>query len=170
VLGADGDPLPPGETGELAVAGPTVTPGYVSADETADRFCEHGLLTGDRGRLDDDGFLHVGGRTGDEVVTGGENVHPGEVADALRDHPDVRDVAVVGVPDDEWGERVGALVVPAEDASPGDLSVDALRSFCEGRLAGYKHPRVVAVVDSLPRTPSGTVDREAAIDALGGDT
>jgi len=171
VLDADGDPLPAGETGELAVSGPTVTPGYVSADEkTADRFCEHGLRTGDRGRLDDDGFLHVGGRAGDEVVTGGENVHPGEVAAVLRDHPGVRAVAVVGVPDDEWGERVGALVVPAEDASTEDLSVDALRSFCEGRLAGYKHPRTVAVVDSLPRTPSETVDREAAIGALGGDT
>ncbi|MDH5021349.1 class I adenylate-forming enzyme family protein [Halobacterium rubrum] len=170
VLDDDGDPLPAGETGDLAVSGPTVTPGYVSADETAARFCEHGLRTGDRGRVDGDGFLSVGGRASDEIVTGGENVHPGEVADVLRDHPGVRDVAVVGVPDDDWGERVGALVVPIEDASTADVSVDALRAFCEDRLAGYKHPRTVAVVDALPRTPSGTVDREAAIEALGDDT
>ncbi|SEV91433.1 class I adenylate-forming enzyme family protein [Halobacterium jilantaiense] len=169
-LDEDGEPVEPGETGALAVSGPTVTPGYVSADATTDRFCEYGLLTGDRGWLDDEGFLHVGGRQSDQIVTGGENVHPAEVADVLRDHPDVGDVAVVGVPDDEWGETVGALVVPAPESGRAALSVDALRSVCEGRLAGYKHPRVVAVVDELPRTPSGTVDRAAARDCLVGDT
>jgi O-succinylbenzoic acid--CoA ligase len=170
VLGDDGDPLPAGETGELAVAGPTVTPGYVSADATADRFCEYGLLTGDRGWLDDDGFLHVGGRQSDQIVTGGENVHPAEVADVLGEHPAVADVAVVGVPDDEWGETVGALVVPAAEHADGGLSTAELRSFCEGRLADYKHPRVVAVVEEFPRTASGTVDRAAAREYLGGDT
>lgn len=170
VLGDDGEPVPAGTTGELAVAGPTVTPGYVSADATADRFCEHGLLTGDRGWVDDAGFLHVGGRQSDQVVTGGENVHPSEVADVLREHPAVGEVAVVGVPDDEWGETVGALVVAAPGHAASDLSTDALRSFCAGRLADYKHPRVVAVVDGLPRTPSGTVDRDAARERLGGDT
>jgi len=170
VLDEDGEPVPAGVTGELAVSGPTVTPGYVSADATADRFCEYGLLTGDRGWLDDDGFLHVGGRQSDQIVTGGENVHPAEVADVLREHPAVADVAVVGVPDDEWGETVGALVVTDPEHSKSGVSTSDLRSFCEGRLAGYKHPRVVAVVDEMPRTPSGTVDREAARDHLGGDT
>jgi len=170
VLDGDGEPDPTGETGELAVSGPTVTPGYVSTDATADRFCEYGLLTGDRGWVDDDGFLHVGGRQSDQIVTGGENVHPAEVADVLREHPGVGDVAVVGVPDDEWGETVGALVVPAPESDRAALSVDGLRSVCEGRLADYKHPRVVAVVDELPRTPSGTVDRAAARDCLVGDT
>jgi|AntRauMinimDraft_4_1070384.scaffolds.fasta_scaffold00208_2 O-succinylbenzoic acid--CoA ligase len=170
VLDEGGEPVPAGETGELAVSGPTVTPGYVSADATADRFCEYGLLTGDRGWLDDDGFLHVGGRQSDQIVTGGENVHPAEVADVLRDHPVVADVAVVGLPDDEWGETVGALVVVDSEHSTGEVSTGDLRTFCEGRLAGYKHPRVVAAVDELPRTPSGTVDREAARERLGGDT
>jgi O-succinylbenzoic acid--CoA ligase len=165
VVDADRDPLPPGEHGELAVAGPTVTPGYVSAADTSARFCEHGLLTGDRGYVDDDGFLHVQGRQSDRIVTGGENVHPEEVAGVLRDHPGVEVVAVVGVPDDEYGERVGALLV-ADRA----LSVENLREFCEDRLAPYKHPRVVRVVEELPRTASGTVDREAAVSLLAADT
>ena len=170
VLDEDVEPVSAGETGELAVSGPTVTPGYVSADATADRFCAYGLLTGDRGWLDDDGYLHVGGRQSDQIVTGGENVHPSEVADVLREQPAIGDVAVVGVPDDEWGEVVGALVVPVPEHSKDGVSVGDLRSFCDGRLAGYKHPRVVAVVDDLPRTPSGTVDREAAKEHLVGDT
>jgi O-succinylbenzoic acid--CoA ligase len=170
VLDEDDEPVSTGETGELAVSGPTVTPGYVSTDATDNRFCEFGLLTGDRGWLDGDGFLHVGGRQSDQIVTGGENVHPTEVAGVLREHPVVADVAVVGVPNDEWGETVGALVVLDPENAQDGLSVDDLRSFCEERLAGYKHPRVVAVVDELPRTPSGTVDREAAQKQLGGDT
>jgi O-succinylbenzoic acid--CoA ligase len=170
VLDDDGNPLPAGEPGELAVAGPTVTPGYVSGDATTDQFGEHGLRTGDRGWLDEDGFLHVGGRQTDQIVTGGENVHPSEVADVLRDHPGVAAVAVVGVPDDEWGERVGALVVPVDDHAAAVPDAADLRTVCEGQLAGYKHPRVVAVVDDLPRTPSGTVDRETARECLVAET
>ncbi|MCD2199433.1 o-succinylbenzoate--CoA ligase [Halobacterium sp. KA-4] len=157
VVGEDGEVLPVGETGELVVSGPTVTPGYLSADANSERFCEHGLRTGDFGFVDGDGFLHVGGRQTDQIVTGGENVHPEEVAAVLRDHPDVANVAVVGVPDDEWGERVAALVVPGDDG----VTDAGLREFCEDRLAGYKHPRTIAFAEAVPRTASGTVDREA---------
>jgi len=160
VVGDDSEPLPAGETGELVVSGPTVTPGYLSADANRERFCEHGLRTGDFGFVDPSGFLHVGGRQADQIVTGGENVHPEEVADVLRDHPGVADAAVVGLPDEEWGERVAALAVRANDASE-PVTAEGLRAFCEDRLAGYKHPRTVAFTDELPRTASGTVDREA---------
>jgi O-succinylbenzoic acid--CoA ligase len=157
VVGDDGKVLPTGETGELVVSGPTVTPGYLSADANSERFCEHGLRTGDFGFVDAEGFLHIGGRQIDQIVTGGENVHPEEVAAVLRNHPDVADVAVVGVPDEEWGERVAALVVPGDEG----VTSDDLRAFCEERLAGYKHPRTIAFAEEVPRTMSGTVDREA---------
>jgi O-succinylbenzoic acid--CoA ligase len=164
IVDDDGDPVPTGVTGKIVVSGPTVTPGYLAGDATGERFGPHGLRTGDHGHLDDDGFLYVGGRQADQIVTGGENVHPEEVAGVVRSHPGVADVAVVGVPDAEWGERVGALVVPADDA--GDLSEADLRAFCDDRLAGYKHPRTIRFVADLPRTPSGTVDRAAAVARL----
>jgi O-succinylbenzoic acid--CoA ligase len=163
-----GSPELPGEEGEIVVSGPTVTPGYLDEELTAERRCEYGLRTGDRGRIDTDGFLYVGGRQADQLITGGENVHPEEVADALREHPGIEEVAVVGVPSDEWGERVGALVVPTDERSD-DLNGDEVRSFCDGRLAGYKHPRVVTVADELPRTASGTVARRDVIDVLAGE-
>jgi len=157
VVGSDGEPLPPGESGELVVAGPTVTDGYYDRPAaTADAFGEYGFHTGDVGHQDDAGRLWVQNRLDDRIVTGGENVDPGEVVEALRAHPDVREVAVVGLPDDEWGERVAALVV-----ADGDVTASSLRTFCDGRLAGFKRPRTVEFAASLPRTASGTVDRDA---------
>jgi O-succinylbenzoic acid--CoA ligase len=163
VIADDGTPLSPGETGELVVAGPTVTPGYYDdepATETA--FCEHGLRTGDVGRRDESGRLWVLNRKGETIITGGENVQPGEVASVLRDHRDVREVAVVGVPDDEWGERVGALIVPRSES----LTVEDVEAHCEASLAGFKRPRLIAFAEELPRTPSGTVKRDAVRDVL----
>jgi o-succinylbenzoate---CoA ligase len=121
-------------------------------------FGERGLHTGDVGYADEDGRLWVLNRRSDRIVTGGENVDPGEVVGVLRSNRAVADAAVVGLDDREWGERVGALVVPATDF---DLDLDVVSS-CDGRLAGFKRPKTIAVVDSLPRTASGTVDREAA--------
>jgi O-succinylbenzoic acid--CoA ligase len=162
VLGEDGDPLPRGEVGELAVAGPTVTPGYLDEAVTAEAFGPHGLRTGDVGYRDAAGRLWVLNRRSDRIVTGGENVDPGTVTDVLREHPGVVEAAVIGLPDEEFGERVGALVVPA-DGNPS-LTPAALADFCEGRLAGFERPRTVALVEALPRTASGTVDRERAQD------
>ena len=153
----DGDERPPGETGELVVSGPTVSPGYLDAEATAAAFGDDGLRTGDVGYRED-GLFWIVGRTDDLIVTGGENVAPAEVVGVLRDHPDVADAAVVGVPDEEWGERVAALVVPREGADP---AVSALDEHCRARLAGYKVPRTIHVADAIPRTDSGTVDREA---------
>jgi len=151
---ADGAPVAPGERGELVVSGPTVTPGYLDDAATEAAVSEHGFHTGDLGYRDEDGRLWVVGRADDRIVTGGENVAAETVAAAIRDCPGVADAAVVGLPDEEWGQRVAALVVGATDAA-------AVRDHCRDELAPYEVPKTVRVVESLPRTPSGTVDREA---------
>jgi O-succinylbenzoic acid--CoA ligase len=163
VVDEAGDPVPPGESGEIVVTGPTVTPGYLDPEVTEDAFGPDGLHTGDVGSLDEDGRLWVHNRKDDRIVTGGENVDPGEVVAVLRDHPEVREAVVVGIEDSEWGERVAALVVPTTGAS---LSADELESFCRERLAGFKLPRTIAFADELPRTASGTVDRQRVRDRL----
>ncbi|QIB78464.1 o-succinylbenzoate--CoA ligase [Haloferax volcanii] len=165
VVDEGGTPVEPGTPGELVVSGPTVSPGYYRNPEaTADAFSDAGLRTGDIGYRDDDGLLYVLNRKDDRIITGGENVDPGEVAAVLRDHPDVDDATVLGVPDAEWGERVAALVVPADPENPPDD--EDLDDFCRERLAGFKCPRLVATADELPRTVSGTVDREAVRERL----
>ncbi|MFB6157649.1 MAG: AMP-binding protein [Haloferacaceae archaeon] len=165
VVDEAGEELPPGEPGELVVAGPTVSPGYYGMPEaTADAFAADGLRTGDVGVVDERGSVRVLNRVDDRILTGGENVDPGEVVAALREHPAVADAAVVGLPDPEWGERVAALVV-AEDRRD-DVDRDALEAHCRERLAGFKLPRTVGFADDLPRTVSGTVDREAVRERL----
>ncbi|WP_312908880.1 class I adenylate-forming enzyme family protein [Natronosalvus caseinilyticus] len=157
ILDDDGDPVEVGETGEIVVSGPTVTPGYLEAERTRAAFDERGLHTGDLGRRDEDGRLWILDRRSDRIVTGGENVDPTAVAAVLEDHPAVSAAAVVGLSDEEWGERVGALVV----ASSGEeIDPHALRAYCRDRLAGFKCPKTIGIASSLPRTHSGTVDRE----------
>jgi len=159
----DGEPVGPGERGEVVVAGPMVTAGYYGdVDANVDAFSEHGLRTGDVGYTDDGGYLYVLNRLDDRIITGGENVDPGEVVEALRSHPEVDEAAVVGIDDETWGERVSALVVPRTET----LSTAALETFCRERLAGYKLPRQIAFTDSLPRTASGTIKRPAVRDHL----
>ncbi|WP_435064750.1 class I adenylate-forming enzyme family protein [Halobaculum sp. EA56] len=164
VTGPDGEELPPGETGELVVSGPSIAQGYYGNPEaTDDAFTADGALrTGDVGYRDEDGYLYVLNRVDDRIITGGENVDPGEVAAVLRAHPGVDDAAVAGVPDPEWGERVAALVVRSDP----ELSAAALEAFCRERLAGFKLPRTVAFAEELPRTDSGTVRRPAVRDRL----
>jgi O-succinylbenzoic acid--CoA ligase len=159
----DGARTEPNGIGEFVVDGPTVSPGYYGAPEATDAaFGPHGLRTGDVGYRDDDGRLFVLGRIDDRIITGGQNVYPREVVDALRSHPMVDDAAVVGLADDEWGEVVGALVVPGDD----DLTVGAIDEHCRESLAPFKLPRVVAFADDLPRTESGTVRRDAVRETL----
>jgi len=129
--------------GEILVSGPTVAGGGT-------------LATGDLGRLDDHGRLVVAGRKADTIVTGGENVAPAEVEDVLLEHPAVADAGVFGRPDPEWGEAVTAHVVLRAPADP-----DALRAWARERLAGYKVPKAIEVVETLPRTGSGKLLRRA---------
>ncbi|MFC3959861.1 class I adenylate-forming enzyme family protein [Halovivax cerinus] len=158
LVGEDGTPVDQGETGEVIVSGPTVSPGYLDPAQTAAAFEDGRFRTGDLGHLDD-GALYVTGRRSDRIVTGGETVDPTEVAHTLCEHRSVTDAAVVGLRDDRWGERVGAAIVLDSDA--GDVDRAALERFCDDRFAPHKRPRTIAFVDTLPRTDSGTVDRNA---------
>ena len=158
----DGESAEPGEVGEFVVDGPTVSPGYYrNAEATRTAFGPHGLRTGDVGFRDADGRLFVVGRVDDRIITGGENVYPREVVDVLRSHPAVVDAAVVGLPHDEWGQRVGALVVGDDELTAAELD-----DHCRERLAGFKLPRVISFAETLPRTGSGTVRREAVRERL----
>ena len=158
-----GEPVDPGESGEIVVDGPMVTPGYYDQpSRTADATCAYGLRTGDVGSRTEEGLLVVHNRLDDRIITGGENVDPGEVCSVLRSHPSIDDAAVVGLPDDTWGQRVAALVA----STTGKIPLADIESHCRERLAGYKCPRTVAVVGSLPRTTSGTIDRSAVRERL----
>jgi acyl-CoA synthetase (AMP-forming)/AMP-acid ligase II len=153
---ASGGDCPPGSVGEVWLRAPNVMAGYFNRPvETAAALTGDGWLrTGDGGYVDADGYLFLTDRLKDMVVSGGENVYPIEVEEALSQHEGVREVAVIGVPDERWGETVMALVVPAPGASP---TAEELVAFARARLAGYKLPRIVEFVSELPRTPSGKV-------------
>ena len=164
-----GSPVDRGERGELVVQGPSVSPGYYNDRQATDEaFGARGLHTGDVGYRDEEGRVWVLNRLDDRIITGGENVDPGEVVAAIREFPDAADAAVVGLPDEEFGERVAALVATEGEA----LDTDALEAHCRERLAGFKLPRTVELTSELPRTASGTVDRTAVRERLsagGGD-
>jgi malonyl-CoA/methylmalonyl-CoA synthetase len=146
--------------GEILVRGPNVFGGYLGG-VGADAFTADGWFrTGDLGRADPDGYLRIVGRAKELIITGGFNVYPRDVEEVLRDHPGVADVAVVGVPDPEWGERVVACVV-ASDA--GATGAAALLAWAAERLAPYKRPREIRFVDELPRNAMGKVVRAALV-------
>ncbi len=153
---AGGARLRPREVGEVWLRAPNVSPGYFNRPaETAAALTPDGWLrTGDGGYVDEQGYLFLTDRIKDMIVSGGENVYPVEVEEALAQHADVADVAVIGVPDTVWGEVVTALIVPRPRTRP---TPDELVAFARERLAGYKLPRSVEFVDELPRTPSGKV-------------
>jgi O-succinylbenzoic acid--CoA ligase len=161
-----GTPVDAGEAGEVVVDGPVVTPGYLDESATAAARGEFGLHTGDLARRDAAGRLTILGRLDDAIQTGGETVHPARVAEALESRPAVARAAVVGVPDAEWGERVVALVVPADGAAPDP---SALRESLREDLAPHERPKEIALADTLPRTDTGTVDRPAVRDRFESD-
>jgi acyl-CoA synthetase (AMP-forming)/AMP-acid ligase II len=148
-------PLGPRQTGEVCLASPSNMTGYWKlAEATRATLQEEFVHTGDAGYLDEDGYLYIQDRLKDMIVSGGENVYPAEVENALSDHPDVADVAVIGVPDPRWGEAVKALVVPAANAQ---ASAADLIAHARQRLAAYKLPKTVDFVDELPRNPAGKI-------------
>jgi O-succinylbenzoic acid--CoA ligase len=166
--GSVGHPLPGVEVriadadesglGVVLVSGPIVMRGYLDNEEATRAALRAGwLTTGDLGRLDEKGRLQIEGRRSDLIITGGENVMPQEVETVLASHPEVADVAVYGVPDDRWGERLVAAVVPAGDG----VDQESLRAWCRARLAGYKTPTAFVTVASLPRTASGKLLRKS---------
>jgi acyl-CoA synthetase (AMP-forming)/AMP-acid ligase II len=158
ILDPDGRPLPPGEVGEIATRSGSNMAGYWNLPEaTASTLRTDGWLrTGDAGTLDKDGYLYIHDRIKDMIISGGENIYPAEVESALCDHPDIAEAAVIGIPDDKWGEAVKAIVVmkPGKTASAADII-----NFTRERIAGYKTPRSVDFIEALPRNPSGKILR-----------
>ena len=150
--------LPCGSAGEIVVRGPNVTPGYwQNPDATALAFDDEGWFhSGDIGYLDEDGYLFIVDRLKDMIISGGENVYPAEVERALSDLDGVTDVAVVGVPDEEWGETVVAVVSLADGH---EVTIDAVREHAATRIARYKLPRRLQIVQAVPRNASGKLDK-----------
>jgi long-chain acyl-CoA synthetase len=149
-------PLPTGEVGEIWVRSPQNMLGYWNLpEETARSFADDGWFrTGDAGFLDADGYVYIHDRVKDMIVSGGENIYPAEVENVLMAHPSIADAAVIGIPDDKWGETPKAMVVrkPGSDISEADII-----SFCREQLAKFKCPTSVDFVESLPRNPSGKI-------------
>jgi len=149
----DGVELATGEHGEIHVRGAQVSGEYVA---TASRRDDEGWLhTGDLGYVDAEGYLFVVGRADDMIIRGGENISPTEIEDVLLQHPDVAAAAVVGIADNEWGERVGAVIVPKPHAA--DISVEDVRAWAKELLGSLKTPEVLASRDELPTTATGKV-------------
>ena len=153
ILDDKGAELPPGAVGRICVRGEQVSAEYDSGPAVDSR----GFFdTRDEGYLDSGGFLFIGGRVDDTIIRGGENIAPAEIENVILEDPAVRDVAVIGVPDDEWGQRIEAVVVPV----PGrTVDPEALRQFVRARLRGSKTPDRVHVVPELPRTETGKLVR-----------
>ncbi len=147
--------LPTGEIGEVIAHGPQLMRGYWNLEEQTAAALRGGWMhTGDAGRMDEDGYLYIQDRLKDMIVSGGENVYPAIVEAALFAHPAVADVAVIGVPDEQWGESVKAIVVRREGASATD---EELIEFCRDRLGGFERPRSIDFIAAIPRNASGKV-------------
>ncbi len=155
IVDADGGEVAPGGAGEVAVRGPNVAAGYHNRpEETAAAFRNGWFHTGDIGRMDEEGFMYLLDRKKDMVITGGENVYSSEVEAALYQHPGVNEAAVVGVPDEKYGEALFAVIVPAPGAV---LDTQEMIAHCRGRIGGYKIPRRMAFVDRMPKSAMGKI-------------
>jgi long-chain acyl-CoA synthetase len=165
ILDPEGAELSSGETGLIYAAGQPGFEYHGDPDKTAATMRGEFYTPGDLGHLDEDGWLYMSDRRTDLIISGGVNVYPAEIESVLLQHPAVGDVAVIGVPDEDWGQRVVALVEPADGAVPGDALAAELIAHCEPRLARLKHPRRVEFRASLPRTPSGKLSRSRVRDA-----
>ena len=151
----DGDEVPVGEAGEVVVRGPNVTKGYLNRPEENARAFRGGWFhTGDVGMVDAEGYMYLLDRKKDMIITGGENVYSSEVEAALYQHPDVHEAAVVGVPDEKYGEALFAVIVPAPGAS---LTEDEIVAHCRERIGGYKIPRRMAFVAEMPKSAMGKI-------------
>ena len=164
-----GEPLPDGEVGELELSGPHAADRYwqnpsESRRTFGDDESERWVATGDLARVDDDGYYHIEGRVKNMFVSGGENVYPPAVEDAVADHPKVSEVVVIGVPDDQWG-TVGRAVVEGDES----LTLAELREFLDDRLARFKHPRSLRFTDEIPTSGPSKIDRGSVRDRFADD-
>jgi acyl-CoA synthetase (AMP-forming)/AMP-acid ligase II len=155
IVGEDGTVLPAGEVGEIHVHTPRAMKGYAGAKDSP--FTADGWLpTRDMGWIDDDGYLYVAGRKDDMIIRGGENIAPAEVEAVLVSHAAIEEAAVVGVPDDEWGQRIAAFVALRPGAS---ATAEELGEFCRQRLASFKKPEIFRFLPELPKNPMGKILR-----------
>jgi acyl-CoA synthetase (AMP-forming)/AMP-acid ligase II len=155
IVDENGAERPAGAVGEILIRGESVMKGYWKRPEaTAEAIRDGWFHSGDAGYFDADGYLYIHDRVKDMIVSGGENVYPAEVESVLFSHPAVADAAVIGVPDERWGEAVKAVVVLAPGARADEAEI---LEFCRGKIAGYKRPKSVDFVDSLPRNPTGKI-------------
>jgi long-chain acyl-CoA synthetase len=123
--------------------------------KTASSWKDGYFTVGDAGYLDEDGYLFLCDRKSDMIISGGVNIYPAEIESVLMVHPKIRDAAVFGIPDDDWGEHVKAVIEPAPDATPGPALVEEILAFLRERLAGFKIPRSIDFTVALPRDPNG---------------
>jgi acyl-CoA synthetase (AMP-forming)/AMP-acid ligase II len=155
IMGENNRILPSGDSGEICVRGDLVMQGYYKApDKTAETLIDGWLHTGDIGHFDDEGYLHITDRKKDMIISGGFNVYPSEVEQVIWSHPSVQDCAVIGVPDEKWGEAVKAVV---ELNAGATLDAQELISLCKDKLGSVKAPKTLDFVDALPRSPVGKV-------------
>ena len=162
-LDENASPLPAGSPGEVAIRGPGLTPGYLSNPEAnAEAFVDGWFRTGDRGVVDEYGYLRLEGRIKELINRGGEKISPYEIEDVLRRHPAVVDAACFALPDRKYGEVVGAAVVVSQPTDPKEIV-----RYCRDRIASFKVPRVLRVVDSLPKTATGKVQRQKLATEVG---
>jgi len=165
VVDEEGKRLPSGKTGKILIKGPTIMTGYWKEGDAAKEAVKNGWLdTGDLGFLDEDGYLFLAGRQKDIIIRGGENIAPVEIEAVIESHPKVIEAAVIGVPDQEWGEVVRAIVVPKGGA---EITEEELIAFCDQKLAGYKRPASVIFTDFLPRNALGKVLKKDLKDLFG---
>lgn len=159
IVDANDNPVPNGTTGEIIARGPQLMKGYWNRpEETAEALRGGWMHTGDAGCMDDEGYLYIQDRVKDMIVSGGENVYPRLVEEVLFQHPAIADAAVIGVPDERWGETVKAIVVMRRGLS---ATPEEIMEFCRGKLGRFEQPRSVEFTDDLPRTPSGKVIKRA---------
>jgi acyl-CoA synthetase (AMP-forming)/AMP-acid ligase II len=151
----DRSPAEPGEIGDVWIKSPTLFNGYCrNQAATAEALDGAWLLTGDMGALDEDGFLSIMDRRKDMVISGGINIYPREIEEVLLRHDTVAEAAVVGVPDEQWGERLAAVIVPRSGAR---ATAEEIAAHCRLHLGGYKVPREISFAAELPRNPAGKV-------------
>ncbi len=151
-------PVGPGEVGEIVAKGDGIMKGYwKNEEETREAFLNGWLRTGDLATWDSRGYITIVDRLKDMIIKGGENIYPSEIERVLKTHPSVAEVAVIGVPDEKWGEEVMAIIVPKAGS---DLTAEEIRRFCRAKLAPMKRPRKVLLRDSLPMTPTGKVAKK----------
>ena len=159
IVDQDGNEVPQGEPGEVVVRGPNVMRGYLGRpDDTAAVIIDGWLHTGDIGTVDADGYLSLVGRSKEMIIRGGENIYPKEIEDVLASDPAVLEAAVIGVPDDTWGEVVVAFVQPRPGST---IDVEELKQRCARSLSGYKRPQTIHVLEALPKNAVGKLDKKS---------